>query len=299
MNITYLKEFIRLADKKNYQEAAQSLGISASSMTRHIQALEQETGTTLINRNTHSLSLTEAGQVFLRYARPIVESQNDLMQDLKSLQSDHTRNLSIGIPLNHDEGAFELFIEGFHKAHPEICVDFSAFPARKLFQYLQQEELDLVFSHEFDSDDESLTYMPFTRDELYLHITEANPLYDTPVIDYSLLEHQRIYMRYNPQSTFTRYINIVFSELGINTVFLNLEGVWPQNHSSDLFMTTGNKIHSIKHSGPVRIVPLNPPITFTYGIFYAQDRALSQEAEVFLEFSKEWSGRNHLLDPAD
>lgn len=295
MNTTYLREFLRVIDKNSFQAAAASLGISASTLTRHIQALEEETGELLLARDTHSLALTEAGSVFIRYARSIVESQNELFRDLSNIKEGSVRNLSIGIPLNHDETAFEEFILAFHKEHPEINVDFSAFPARKLFQRLQQEDEDLIFSHEFDSQEASLEYVPFTRDELFIHITEANPLYNAKIIDYSMLDNQLVYMRYNPQSSFTRYINKTFEELGIHTALLNLEGFWPQNNSSALFMTTGSKISSIHHSGNVRILPLTPPITFTYGIFYQRSKNLSDEVRIFLDFCRKWSISKDLL----
>lgn len=295
MDIAYLKEYITLSDRKNYQAAATALGISASSLTRHIQALEQETGKELISRNTHSLSLTKAGEVFLRYARTIVGLQESLMHDYTSLEKSKSKNLAIGIPLNHSESDFEDFIIAFHEAHPDIYVDFSAFPPRKLFQYLMQGDLDLVLSHEFDSDDSSLVYIPFTDDELYIHISEGNPLYDVDTIDHSLLKEQRVYMRYNLQSSFAKYMNLIFSKLDINVELLDLMGKWPQNNSQALFMTAGNKIDSIKHSGNVRIMPLEPPIIFTYGIYFPQDEVLSEEADTFIKFCQKYSAEQGLL----
>jgi len=245
METAYFREFILLNDKKSFQATASELGISASSLTRHIQALEQDTGELLLVRNTHFLELTDAGRVFLRYARSIVGTEQLLLNDIRERNNDAGRNLSIGVPISHNEDAFEEFLIAFHAAHPDIRVDFNAFPSRKLFMHLGQGDLDLIFAHEFDSDDDSLDYLPFTSDELYIHITERHPLFQQPEIDLSMLKGQQIYMRYNLQSSFARYINQLFHSLSINAEFLDLLGFWPQNSSASLFITAASKIHSI------------------------------------------------------
>jgi len=88
METAYFREFILLNDKKSFQATASELGISASSLTRHIQALEQDTGELLLVRNTHFLELTDAGRVFLRYARSIVGTEQLLLNDIRERNND-------------------------------------------------------------------------------------------------------------------------------------------------------------------------------------------------------------------
>ena len=76
MELNYLQEFVTLARTLHYSEAAEELFVSQATLTRHIQALEQELGEPLFSRTTRKTSLTEFGQAFLPYAESMVQLQN-------------------------------------------------------------------------------------------------------------------------------------------------------------------------------------------------------------------------------
>ena len=66
MEINYLKEFVILARTGNYLEAADSLYMGQSSLSRHIKTLEEELDIRLLDRTTRKVSLTEAGRLLDR-----------------------------------------------------------------------------------------------------------------------------------------------------------------------------------------------------------------------------------------
>lgn len=95
MKIETLNEFIVLTECKNYSQASDYLFISQSTLTKHIQQLEQELGVNLINRSKNSFSLTLDGIVFYEYAQKIVKLKQDAVSRL-SAPSALKVNLSIG-----------------------------------------------------------------------------------------------------------------------------------------------------------------------------------------------------------
>jgi len=58
MNIEYFQEFVELAQRLNYREAAARLNMSQSALSKHVKALEAEYGTKLLNRDRNSVALT-------------------------------------------------------------------------------------------------------------------------------------------------------------------------------------------------------------------------------------------------
>ena len=63
-----IREFVFLANINNFQEAADALYISQSTLSRHIQSLENELQNKLFDRTTRSVQLSEFGKFFLPYA---------------------------------------------------------------------------------------------------------------------------------------------------------------------------------------------------------------------------------------
>lgn len=89
-----IEYFIKVAELGSFTAAAKSIGVPASSISRRIQDLEAELGTTLLNRTTRSVSLTELGAVYLEQARPALKALNyagELINDRPSAPSGFLR----------------------------------------------------------------------------------------------------------------------------------------------------------------------------------------------------------------
>ncbi|MGE6385596.1 LysR family transcriptional regulator [Pseudomonas sp. NPDC078416] len=59
-----LESFVRAAQVRSFSEAARRMGISAAAVSKNVARLESNLGTRLFQRNTRSLTLTEAGEAF-------------------------------------------------------------------------------------------------------------------------------------------------------------------------------------------------------------------------------------------
>ena len=55
MDISYMNEFVVLAEVKKYSAAARRLHISQPTLSRHIQAMEAELGFALFDRTTREM----------------------------------------------------------------------------------------------------------------------------------------------------------------------------------------------------------------------------------------------------
>ena len=78
-----LRAFAAIAHRKSFRRAALDLGVSVSSLSTRIRALEQTLGIGLLHRTTRSVGLTEAGEQLLARLAPAL---HDVDQAVASLQ---------------------------------------------------------------------------------------------------------------------------------------------------------------------------------------------------------------------
>lgn len=77
---TCMQALARVVESGSFAEAARRMGVSAPMVTKYIGHLEQMLGSRLLNRSTHSLSLTDAGQAY--YQRCV-----QLLEDLQEAEA--------------------------------------------------------------------------------------------------------------------------------------------------------------------------------------------------------------------
>ena len=71
MEIRQIQYFLSIVDTGSFSAAADEHYISQSSLSKMIIALEKELTVTLFDRSKRKVSLTEAGEAFLRHARKL------------------------------------------------------------------------------------------------------------------------------------------------------------------------------------------------------------------------------------
>jgi len=79
MNLVERMEvFVEVAKGLSFSKAAKRLGVSPSVVSKKIVWLETEFATSLLNRNTRRVSLTESGTLLLQNADTLMHAMKDL-----------------------------------------------------------------------------------------------------------------------------------------------------------------------------------------------------------------------------
>lgn len=118
-----IEYFIKVAELGSFSAAARTFGVPASSISRRVQDLEAELGTTLLHRTTRSVNLTELGSVYLEQVQPALKALDhagDLVMDRPSAPSGLLR-----ITANPGYGRL-LLMPAIHKLRakfPDLVVD--------------------------------------------------------------------------------------------------------------------------------------------------------------------------------
>lgn len=154
MELRQLKYFVKSAEYLNFSVAAKHLYITQSTLSQQIKQLEFELGLELFLRNSRHISLTEAGEEFLPFARKTIQDAEDGVQRLHDLQHVKAGKLRVGVTYSLSTVLTEGVLE-FMKVFPEIKLEVCYKTVNELLVLLKERELDFVLSYKplFDAPD--------------------------------------------------------------------------------------------------------------------------------------------------
>src|ERR1700733_10653823 len=93
-----MRVFVKIADAGNLSAAGRQLGLSLTSVSRQLIALEEMLGTTLVERTTRHLSLTEAGRLYHERAKEILEEVAEAERGLTAQTGVASGRLHVSCP---------------------------------------------------------------------------------------------------------------------------------------------------------------------------------------------------------
>lgn len=129
MTTQQLYEFLVLSKLLSYSKAAQTLYISQSILSRHIQSMEKELQVRLLDRSTHSVRLTEAGRILAMEASALID-RCEKAEEIVQIKNLPLRGVvRIGCELEISYAAhIRDFLTGFHGRYPELAVEVEVIP---------------------------------------------------------------------------------------------------------------------------------------------------------------------------
>jgi DNA-binding transcriptional LysR family regulator len=96
VELRHLRYFVTLAEELHFGRAAQRLNIAQPPLSRQIQQLEEELGAALFERDHRRVRLTEAGEVFLQWARRILDDTDLAIEETQRTGRGEQGYLSVG-----------------------------------------------------------------------------------------------------------------------------------------------------------------------------------------------------------
>lgn len=171
MDIRQLKTFIEVAKVKSFSKAAETLFLTQPTVSNHIQSLEKEFDTILINRLSKGLTLTEAGQLLYQNALDMINTYETARFQLDSYKGKIEGHLEISassVPRKH---LIPTLVYNFLKKYPDVSFSISDKDSRQVIEEILNGDTDFGFVGAL-YDMRNLTYIPVMEDNLVLVMAE-------------------------------------------------------------------------------------------------------------------------------
>jgi len=95
MDLDWLRDFLALADEKNFSRAADSRHVTLPAFSRRIRALEDWIGTPLFERSAQGATLTPAGVHFRPLAEELMRTLRRAQRETRAVGTRQTESLSM------------------------------------------------------------------------------------------------------------------------------------------------------------------------------------------------------------
>lgn len=175
MKIEFLRNFIKLTHYKSFSGLAKDLSISQSTLSHQISQLEEEFGNiTLIDRTTRKFKLTQQGEVFLDYAKNIINLYDICKQELSEYSEKQIEDIIITASTLPGSHILPKYIANFRNEHPNVNFKILINNSQKSIDVLKKQMADFAGIGSFMDEDKDHFDIVKIGDEYLVFICAPN-----------------------------------------------------------------------------------------------------------------------------
>ncbi|APH16432.1 bacterial regulatory helix-turn-helix, lysR family protein [Clostridium sporogenes] len=147
MEIRHLQTFITIVELERFTKAADYLGYAQSTITAHIQILENELGEVLFDRLGKKIVLTNVGKELVPYAKQMLQVYKEI-KNITSKEREVCGDLIIGAGESLSIYRLGKILKEYKKEFPKVNIILKNSICSDLRSKLHSGELDIIFTIE-------------------------------------------------------------------------------------------------------------------------------------------------------
>lgn len=189
-----LRIVLAVAHYRSFRQAANALGISPSSVSERIKALENDLGVLLFDRNTRGVRLTQAGCSFAAEVDQAMQILDRAVRTVGRQARGEEGSLHVGVYALIAGGFLDRLLESFHERHAQIALRITEGTARDAEVLVRDGALDAAFIvHTHDIPD--LNSRVVWRDRVMAALPETHPLAAQQAVQWKDLARETFIVR--------------------------------------------------------------------------------------------------------
>lgn len=115
--------FAEVAERGSFTAASRALGLPKSRLSRRVASLEAQLGVQLMQRSSRKLSLTQAGELYLRYCTEMREAAQAAYEAIAQVQTEPHGTVRLSCPVTLAQSAMGPLLPGFMQRYPQVRVE--------------------------------------------------------------------------------------------------------------------------------------------------------------------------------
>ncbi len=211
-----------MAREQNFTRAAKKLNIAQPPLSRQIQQLEEEFGTTLFERNARPVRLTDSGRLLFEQATQVLDRVEEISAMMLRLRGIARQRFSIGFVASTLYGKLPEVVRRFRQARPGVEIVMVELTSIEQIAALKEGRIDVGFGR-IPLDDPAIDRILLRREKLSVALPLNHPL-DSKIGMIKLAElsqDELIVYPKAPRPSFADQVLALYRERGIKTPVLH------------------------------------------------------------------------------
>lgn len=146
MDTKHIQDFLVLAEKLNYTEAAAMRASTTSTLSRKIMRLEDELSVKLFYRDNKTVKLTKAGERFKQFAEQFLSNFILLENELKSLDRPLSGKIRLYCSVTASLLLLPQILNNFRRLYPDIEISIETGDAANAIPKILSRDADLAIA---------------------------------------------------------------------------------------------------------------------------------------------------------
>ncbi|SDB83380.1 DNA-binding transcriptional regulator, LysR family [Raineyella antarctica] len=165
---------VAVAEHGSLGAGARAVGMAEPNASRAVRRLERELGLVLFRRTPRGSQPTDAGQLLVAWARPLLAQADALALGLRSLESAAAGELDVAASMTIAEHLVPGWLARLRRQHPNDRVHLRIENSAEVARLVHDGEVDLGFV-EVDVPTPGLRHHVVTHDRLHLVVAPGHP----------------------------------------------------------------------------------------------------------------------------
>lgn len=145
MELRHLKYFVAVAEELNFSRAAIRLRVAQPALSKQIRDLERELEVRLLERSSHHVAMTAAGEVFLDRSRRILAESEEAVAAARRAHRGETGTLAIGFIGSISHAILPKVLQAYRQKYPEVELNLNELGPAEQVDALLKRTLDVGF----------------------------------------------------------------------------------------------------------------------------------------------------------
>lgn len=167
MNLRQLQYAVLLSKVRSFSQVARELDITQPALSKQILCLETEIGVKLFDRTTNPLSLTPAGEHFLKKAEKLIYEEEQLFASMEQFREEKAGKLVIGISPFRSSYLIADTIKNVREKFPKVQIKLHEVSSDILREESKEGKYDFAIVN-LPVDESVLEIKPIETDRLVL-----------------------------------------------------------------------------------------------------------------------------------
>jgi DNA-binding transcriptional LysR family regulator len=207
-----LKIFHTVIQSGSFSRAAQSLFLTQSSISQHIDSLEKQLGVQLFIRGNRGVSLTSDGKRLEKYADKLLKLTVEMERDLTRVENLEDGRLRIGATIHTAGYMLPEWLQKLQQSYPRIKVSLVTDEEMNILRNLAIGSLDLGFMEEdIPLPQKGVGDITLKDSELFIMVGRSHEWFTRETVSLRELDG-RAMIAFPQQSSYRRWLDRFFAE---------------------------------------------------------------------------------------